>query len=142
MSLQSRGPIEYALPRILGCLEAPFLRSVELQFHLEAGQRGVEGDWGRLQSALLELHFFGMSSVRIYCALSMDLRLEERAVERSIRAGMHELDKRRALMVRVGRTRMAKGDQVYYGWVFMIIYLLGKMLILFYGSPCFEDYKS
>ncbi len=103
--------LECTLPRILGYIEAPFLESVELQFHSEKEQQAVAGDWGRLQSALLELHFFGMSAVRIHCILNADSPLKEEAVDHSIRAGLHELDSRRALVVHVRRIKAAQGDQ-------------------------------
>ncbi|KJA19807.1 hypothetical protein HYPSUDRAFT_217406 [Hypholoma sublateritium FD-334 SS-4] len=123
LSLESRDVLERALPRILGCVEAPFLESIELQFHSESGQQAVDSDWGRLQSVLLELHFFGMSAVRVYCALGADSPLDEREVERCVRAGMREIDARRALVVRVGRTKAEQRNQVY-------------------DSLCFEDYKT
>ena len=107
--------LECALPRILGCIEAPFLESVELQFHSEKEQQGATGDWGRLQSALLELHFFGMSAVRVHCILSADSPLEEGTVDHSIRTALHELDARRVLAVHVRRIKTGHGDQVLDG---------------------------
>ncbi|KAF9484855.1 hypothetical protein BDN70DRAFT_872122 [Pholiota conissans] len=97
--------IERSLPKILGRIEAPFFTTLEIGFCINAlFSTEVVGcvDWTHLQRVLLNLHFFGLSTIRIIVEVAAESTTDQILyIERQLRAGFDQLIARKALDLKV-----------------------------------------
>jgi hypothetical protein len=94
---------EESLPNVLRQIDSPFLNTVELSFVVahDSDLRCV--DWKQLELVLLDLHFFGMRRVHVFCDVAeVEQRWVWETAEKMISEAMPDLYRRGVLKIHSG----------------------------------------